>query len=83
MEAIRNVHRPQVVRIPHGSVLGIILFSIYINQVLNNTAKLFTDDNKLYTVVTNAEEGQTLQRDIDSLVLWPNDWLLKFNQTKC
>ena len=43
----------------------------------------FVDDTKSYAVVNKAEEGQTLQRDIDRLVQWPNDWPLKFNPTKC
>ena len=54
--------------IPQGSVLGPILFTIYINDlpdVVYNMAKLFADDTKLYD-----EEKASLQNDIDRLVQW-------------
>jgi hypothetical protein len=54
--------------IPQGSVLGPILFTIYINDlpdVVYNMAKLFADDTKLYD-----EERASLQNDIDRLVQW-------------
>ena len=59
--------------IPQGSVLVPILFTIYINDlpdVVQNIAKLFADDTKLYAVVNKEEEQHSLQNDINSLVLW-------------
>jgi hypothetical protein len=59
--------------IPQGSVLVSILFTIYINDlpdVVQNIAKLFADDTKLYAVVNKEEEQHSLQNDINSLVLW-------------
>ena len=72
--------------IPQGSVLDPILFTIYINDlpdVLYNMAKIFADDIKLYAIVNNDEERTSLQNDIDRLVQWSKDWLLKFNTSKC
>lgn len=72
--------------IPQGSVLGPILFTIYINDlpdVVDNIAKLFADDTKVYAVVNNIEEQDTLQKDLDNLVDWSDKWLLKFNKSKC
>ena len=54
--------------IPHGSVLGPILFTIYINYlsvVVQNVAKLFADDTKLYATVNNTNDEKKLQEDID------------------
>ncbi|KAK3101483.1 hypothetical protein FSP39_003928 [Pinctada imbricata] len=72
--------------IPQGSVLGPILFLIYINDlpdVVHNIAKLFADDTKLYSVVNNSNQQFTLQEDINKLTDWSNEWLLKFNIDKC
>ena len=58
--------------IPQGSVLGPILFVIFINDMPNaitNSCMLFADDAKLYTHLTK-EDASSLQEDINSLVRW-------------
>jgi hypothetical protein len=75
--------------IPQGSVLVLdpILFTIYINDlpdVVQNIAKTFADDTKVYAVVNKEEEQHSLlQNDINNLVHWSDKWLLKFNKSKC
>ena len=72
--------------IPQGSVLGPILFLIYINDlpdVVNNIVKLFADDTKIYAKVNTKEQEENLQSDIDNLMEWSNNWQLKFNKSKC
>jgi hypothetical protein len=72
--------------IPQGSVLGPILFTIYINDlpdVVQNIAKLFADDTKVYAVVNKEEEQHSLQNDINNLVHWSDKWLLNFNKSNC
>ena len=71
--------------IPQGSVLGPILFLIYINDlpdVVKNLLKLFAGDTKIYAKVNNIEEKDILQEDIRSLNDWSNKWQLKFNKSK-
>jgi hypothetical protein len=72
--------------IPRGSVLGPILFTIYINDLpdaIENMVKLFADDTKVYATVNNTDERDSLQSDIDRLMNWSDTWLLKFNKSKC
>lgn len=72
--------------IPQGSVLGPILFTIYINDlpdVVDNMVKLFADDTKLYANVNSEDDRDSLQNDMDKLIEWSDIWLLKFNKSKC
>ena len=72
--------------IPQGSVLGPILFLIYINDlpdVVNSIVKLFADDTKIYANVNTIENQERLQEDINNLMEWSDSWQLKFNKSKC
>ena len=63
--------------VPQGSVLGPILFLVYINDleegVTGNILK-FTDDTKLFTKTKEIGDKQNLQDDIDKLVKWSEKW---------
>ena len=72
--------------IPQGSVIGPILFVIFINDmpdaVKHNFCKLFADDCKLYGKV--AATGENLvQSDLTLLEEWSRIWQLPFNAKKC
>ena len=72
--------------IPQGSVLGPILFLIYINDlpdVVNNIIKLFADDTKIYSVMDNPRSPESIQQDINKMVNWSEIWQLQFNVEKC
>ena len=72
--------------IPQGSVLGPVLFIIYINDILDNIDSegfLFADDTKIFRSITSKEDAMALQSDIDSLEAWSRTWLLRFNPKKC
>ena len=71
---------------PQGSVLGPLLFLIYINDMpdaLNHMCKLFADDSKLIAIIKNGNDKLMLQEDLDKLANWANDWRMKFNYEKC
>ena len=72
--------------IPQGSVIGPILFVIFINdmpdEVKFNMCKLFADDCKLYGVVEK-NVANTMQHDLDRLQEWSTRWQLPFNAKKC
>ena len=72
--------------IPQGSVLGPILFVIFIDDlpdVVKSTVKIFADDTKLSREVRYVDGSEKLQQDLDNLVLWSQQWQLDFNESKC
>ena len=72
--------------IPQGSILGSILFIIFINYlpgVVGNVCKLFAGDCKLYKNIKSEADLIELQEDIYRLCQWSKEWLLGFNFKKC
>ena len=69
--------------IPQGSILGPILFTIFINDLpdqVDSYCKIFADDTKIYNTT---REAKKLQDDINSMILWSEHWQLYFNTGKC
>ena len=72
--------------IPQGSVLGPILFIIYINDLPNEIksySKMFADDTKIFKALYSIQDSTTLQDDLIKLAEWSNIWQLPFNESKC
>ena len=72
--------------IPQGSVLGPMLFLIYVNDLpeeVLSTLKLFADDTKLYREIQNDHDKEILQNDLNELMDWSVKWQLPFNIEKC
>ena len=77
---------PVISGIPQGSVLGPILFVIYINDlpdVVQTQIYLFADDTKILKRIQSKKDSIDLQVDINALERWSKDWLLRFNLNKC
>ena len=70
-----------------GSVLGPLLFNVFINDVTDSldpstTAKLFADDIKLYSSFSNISPSN-LQNQLNIIQLWSSTWQLKISHSKC
>jgi retron-type reverse transcriptase len=68
--------------VPQGSILGPILFIIYINELpdcLNADSNIFVyaDDAKLFRHVSTSQDSLNLQNDINKLSNWTDEWLIK------
>ena len=74
--------------VPEGSVLGPILFLIYIyiNDLEDDISRKvlkFADDTKVFRMVTNDTDKQSLHDDLDKLVKWSEKWQMLSNFGKC
>ena len=80
--------------VPQGSVLGPILFLLFINDLPKCTTCpvcLFADDSKIYCRVPRVNNGkpelegahEALQNDLKELHKWATKWKMSFNVNKC
>ena len=74
--------------VPQGSVLGPLLFVIYIyiNNLKENVGSListFADDTKIGGVGDSGEDCQRIHQDINRLKTWAERWRMEFNLDKC
>ena len=72
--------------VPQGSVLGPLLFVVYINDLpdnMNHSMKLYADDSKIIGEINSERDYEELQQDIDKAVVWAKTWLMRFNIKKC
>ena len=75
--------------VPRGSVLGPILFLLYVNDIvdifsgLSVSCKLYADDVKLYSSYSVNMTSQDISVAVDRLLLWSSEWQLKIAKEKC
>ena len=77
---------PVLSGVPQGSVLGPVLFLIFINDLPDNirsSVRLFADDCVLYRNIHSLQDCLTLQEDLTSLGQCEADWQMNFNLAKC
>ena len=75
--------------VPQGSVLGPILFVIYVNDMFEVVSGksvelyLYADSAKLIKNITSNNDRIVLQSCLDALNVWCNSWEIKMNVDKC
>ena len=71
---------------PQGTVLGPLLFSLYINNVssdIESEIRFFADDCVCYREIKDEEDTMKLQSDIDRLGSWARKLGMRFQPVKC
>ncbi|KAJ8042793.1 RNA-directed DNA polymerase from mobile element jockey [Holothuria leucospilota] len=72
--------------VPQGTVLGPLLFLVYINDLPDNISsevRLFADDCVIYRQIKNNLDQVQLQKDLNNLSEWQNKWQMHFNTKMC
>ena len=79
---------PVLSGVPQGSILGPLLFLVYVNDLTKSTSSntivtMFADDTKCHRALQHPDDNTILQSDLDKITVWRHDWKMSLNQSKC
>ena len=86
VNGVKSDWAPVLSGVPQGTVLGPLLFFLYINDISSDIVseiRLFADDCVCYREIKDEEDTIKLQRDIDRLGSWARKWGMRFQPVKC
>ena len=86
IEGSASAPKPVTSRVPQGSVLGPLLFLIYINDLcsgLSSKIHLFADDTVIYREIHDETDHIALQEDLNTIIQWCSQNNMSLNISKC
>ena len=86
VNGVKSDWAPVVSGVPQGTVLGPVLFSLHINDIMSDIEseiRLFADDCVSYREIKDIEDTLKLQKGIDRLGIWARKWGMRFQPVKC
>ena len=88
LNSVFSPWRSVISGIPQGSILGPLLFAIFINDLPDtcneiNNIFLYADDAKLFHYIRDLHDHTKLQDMINHVQTWADKWQLSLNINKC
>ena len=86
IEGTRSISAKVISGVPQGTVLGPLLFIVYINDIIDvikhSTVRIFADDSKLQKVINGAADRTCLQLDLLAVIQWAEKNNMLLNKDK-